>query len=97
MATRTPRRKRGWSLTQRLTLSLSAGALFVALVLGFLDLQMSQAQNRFHTDLEDWLATSVRDLGGEPIPSSAGVLAGPLGLTGRLTVWAQRPMRPEPR
>src|SRR5262249_19313498 len=32
-------------------------------VLGFLDLQMSQAQNRFHTDLEDWLATTVREIG----------------------------------
>jgi hypothetical protein len=35
-----------------------------SLVLGFLDLQMSQAQNRFHTELEDWLATTVHDLGG---------------------------------
>src|ERR671934_777228 len=35
------------------------------LVLGFLDLQMSQAQNRFYTELEDWLSTTVRDLGVE--------------------------------
>jgi hypothetical protein len=34
-------------------------------VLGFLDLQTSQAQNRFYTDLEDRLATTVRDLGVE--------------------------------
>ena len=33
------------------------------LVLGFLDLQTSQAQNRFYTELEDWLSTTVRDLG----------------------------------
>src|SRR5258707_9262704 len=32
-------------------------------VLGFLDLQTSQAQNRFHTEFEDWLATTVHDLG----------------------------------
>jgi hypothetical protein len=40
-------------------------------VLGFLDLQTSQAQNRFYTDLEDWLATTVRDLGTDahvPVP-----------------------------
>ncbi len=60
-----------------ISFSSSLFGLAGSLVLGFLDLQMSQAQNRFHTDLEDWLATSVRDLGGEPIPSSAGVLAGP--------------------
>src|SRR5262249_16499668 len=34
-----------------------------SVVLGFLDLQMSQAQNRFYTQLEDWLSTTVRDLG----------------------------------
>src|SRR5947209_9101876 len=60
-----------------ISFSSSLFGLAGSLVLGFLDLQMSQAQNRFHTELEDWLATSVRDLGGEPIPSSAGVLAGP--------------------
>jgi gamma-glutamyl:cysteine ligase YbdK (ATP-grasp superfamily) len=32
-------------------------------VLGFLDLQAGQAQNRFYTELEDWLSTMVRDLG----------------------------------
>jgi hypothetical protein len=44
-----------------------------SLILGFLDLQTSQAQNRFYTDLEDWLATTVRDLGVE----SSGGAAGP--------------------
>src|SRR5205809_800862 len=34
-----------------------------SLVLGFLDLQTSQAQNRFYTELEDWLSTTVHDLG----------------------------------
>ncbi len=33
------------------------------MVLGFLDLQASQAQNRFYTDLEDWLSTTVREMG----------------------------------
>ena len=32
-----------------------------SLVLGFLDLQTSQAQNRFYTNLEDWLATTVQE------------------------------------
>jgi hypothetical protein len=40
-----------------------------ALVLGFLDLQAGQAQNRFYTELEDWLASATRlssgTLGGE--------------------------------
>jgi hypothetical protein len=57
--------------------SSSLFGLAGSLVLGFLDLQMSQAQNRFHTDLEDWLATTVRDLGGDggvtAVPAAAGV------------------------
>jgi hypothetical protein len=43
--------------------SSSLFGLAGSLVLGFLDLQASQAQNRFYTDLEDWLSTTVRDLG----------------------------------
>ncbi len=42
--------------------SSSLFGLAGSLVLGFLDLQASQAQNRFYTDLEDWLSTNVRDL-----------------------------------
>jgi hypothetical protein len=45
-----------------ISFSSSLFGLAGSLVLGFLDLQMSQAQNRFHTDLEDWLATMVHDL-----------------------------------
>jgi hypothetical protein len=45
-----------------ISFSSSLFGLAGSLVLGFLDLQMSQAQNRFHTELEDWLATTVRDL-----------------------------------
>jgi biopolymer transport protein ExbB/TolQ len=43
--------------------SASLFGLAGSLVLGFLDLQISQAQNRFYTELEDWLSTTVRDLG----------------------------------
>src|SRR6266571_7930551 len=43
--------------------SASLFGLAGSLVLGFLDLQMSQDQNRFYTELEDWLSTTVRDLG----------------------------------
>jgi hypothetical protein len=43
--------------------SSSLFGLAGSLVLGFLDLQAGQAQNRFYTELEDWLSTMVRDLG----------------------------------
>jgi hypothetical protein len=46
-----------------ISFSSSLFGLAGSLVLGFLDLQMSQAQNRFHTELEDWLATTVHDIG----------------------------------
>src|SRR5215218_492613 len=48
-----------------ISFSSSLFGLAGSLVLGFLDLQMSQAQNRFYTDLEDWLSTTVRDLSGD--------------------------------
>ena len=38
-----------------ISFSSSLFGLAGSLVLGFLDLQASQAQNRFYTDLEDWL------------------------------------------
>lgn len=44
-----------------------------SLVLGFLDLQLGQAQNRFFIDLEDWLFASARGdrvSGGEGAPSA---------------------------
>ncbi len=40
-------------------------------MLGFLDLQSSQAQNRFYTELEDWLSTTVYDHAAEPIVAPA--------------------------
>ncbi|GLK70477.1 flagellar motor protein MotA [Ancylobacter dichloromethanicus] len=57
--------------------SSSLFGLAGSLVLGFLDLQAGQAQNRFYIDLEDWLSTTVEDLGTEaarargpvPVPS----------------------------
>ena len=60
-----------------ISFSSSLFGLAGSLVLGFLDLQMSQAQNRFHTDLEDWLATTVRDLGGDPGVPAIAAAAGP--------------------
>ena len=45
--------------------SSSLFGLAGSLVLGFLDLQAGQAQNRFYIDLEDWLSTTVEDLGIE--------------------------------
>ena len=39
-----------------------------SLMLGFLELQATQAQNRFFNELEDWLSGAVRLTGGEPGP-----------------------------
>jgi hypothetical protein len=57
-----------------ISFSSSLFGLAGSLVLGFLDLQASQAQNRFYTDLEDWLATTVREIGGgmEALPAPVG-------------------------
>ncbi|PWB63868.1 MAG: flagellar motor protein MotA [Bradyrhizobiaceae bacterium] len=52
--------------------SSSLFGLAGSLVLGFLDLQSSQAQNRFYMELEDWLSTTVRDLAIEADPRLAG-------------------------
>ena len=58
-----------------ISFSSSLFGLAGSLILGFLDLQSSQAQNRFYTDLEDWLASTVREYsGGEAAP--AGVPSG---------------------
>src|SRR5437764_9898081 len=48
-----------------ISFSSSLFGLAGSLVLGFLDLQTSQAQNRFYTELEAWLSPTVRDLGIE--------------------------------
>jgi hypothetical protein len=55
-----------------ISFSSSLFGLAGSLVLGFLDLQTSQAQNRFYTDLEDWLSTTVRDLGAAELGLAGG-------------------------
>ncbi|HXI08660.1 MAG: flagellar motor protein MotA [Bradyrhizobium sp.] len=57
-----------------ISFSSSLFGLAGSLILGFLDLQSSQAQNRFYTDLEDWLASTVREYGGD---DAAGASVGP--------------------
>jgi hypothetical protein len=59
-----------------ISFSSSLFGLAGSLILGFLDLQMSQAQNRFYIDLEDWLSTTVRDLGVEGDLRNVGAPAG---------------------
>ena len=58
-----------------ISFSSSLFGLAGSLILGFLDLQSSQAQNRFYTDLEDWLATTVRDLSAETQVSALAAAA----------------------
>jgi hypothetical protein len=57
-----------------ISFSSSLFGLAGSLMLGFLDLQSSQAQNRFYTDLEDWLATTVREYAGD---DTGGAAVGP--------------------
>ena len=57
-----------------ISFSSSLFGLAGSLILGFLDLQSSQAQNRFYTDLEDWLASTVREYSGETAPGASGDL-----------------------
>jgi len=59
-----------------ISFSSSLFGLAGSLILGFLDLQSSQAQNRFYTDLEDWLASTVREYSGEG--SAGGAASGEL-------------------
>jgi hypothetical protein len=64
-----------------ISFSSSLFGLAGSLVLGFLDLQSGQAQNRFYIDLEDWLSTTVRDLGaGTEAGASAGAAPGDMRL-----------------
>jgi hypothetical protein len=57
-----------------ISFSSSLFGLAGSLILGFLDLQSSQAQNRFYTDLEDWLASTVRGYSSESGSASGGEL-----------------------
>jgi hypothetical protein len=58
-----------------ISFSSSLFGLAGSLILGFLDLQTSQAQNRFYINIEDWLATTVQETGavggggGGPLPA----------------------------
>ncbi len=54
-----------------ISFSSSLFGLAGSLVLGFLDLQAGQAQNRFYNELEDWLSTTVT----EPVAETAGPVA----------------------
>src|SRR5213080_3747075 len=65
-----------------ISFSSSLFGLAGSLVLGFLDLQSSQAQNRFYTELEDWLSTTVYDHGAEPALAA--------GATGELNAAIER-------
>jgi hypothetical protein len=59
-----------------ISFSSSLFGLAGSLILGFLDLQSSQAQNRFYTDLEDWLASTVREYSGEGAGGGGGADGG---------------------
>src|SRR6476646_4564321 len=72
-----------------ISFSSSLFGLAGSLVLGFLDLQTSQAQNRFYTELEDWLSTTVRDLGVGGEPTAMGMPA-PAAFSGDLRVAIER-------
>jgi hypothetical protein len=56
-----------------ISFSSSLFGLAGSLVLGFLDLQSSQAQNRFYTELEDWLSTTVDDAAAAPSAAAGNV------------------------
>ncbi len=68
-----------------ISFSSSLFGLAGSLILGFLDLQASQAQNRFYTELEDWLSTTVRDLG-----DGGDMSAGNANISGELAVAIER-------
>lgn len=61
--------------------SSSLFGLSGSLVLGFLDLQVGRAQNRFYTEFEDWLS-GVTDTGDGALlpPASAATAYGPNGV-----------------
>jgi membrane associated rhomboid family serine protease len=59
-----------------ISFSSSLFGLAGSLVLGFLDLQAGQAQNRFYSELEDWLTTTVIETSPELIPPGGGEAGG---------------------
>jgi hypothetical protein len=56
--------------------SASLFGLSGSLILGFLDLQAGQAQNRFHNELEDWLAAAVSAADADAHDEAATVAKG---------------------
>jgi len=54
-----------------LSFSSSMFGLAGSLILGFLDLRASAAQNRFYNDLEDWLSTITDIAGADGVAASA--------------------------
>lgn len=70
-----------------ISFSSSLFGLAGSLVLGFLDLQTSQAQNRFYIDLEDWLATTVREFGGV---SETGSVGSGVNVSGEIRIAIER-------
>ena len=67
-----------------LSFSASLFGLAGSLVVGFLDLQAGQAQSRFYTELEDWLAISTTDAPAEG-PARSGTPQELMVALGRLT------------
>jgi hypothetical protein len=64
-----------------ISFSSSLFGLAGSLILGFLDLQAGQAQNRFYTELEDWLAMSSTDTGhATDLGGRAGMVSNDLAL-----------------
>ncbi|KQT88111.1 MotA/TolQ/ExbB proton channel family protein [Aurantimonas sp. Leaf443] len=61
--------------------SSSLFGLSGSLILGFLDLQLGRAQNRFYTELENWLS-SVTDVGSDMVMPPAGSHGGVANLPG---------------
>ena len=70
-----------------ISFSSSLFGLAGSLILGFLDLQAGQAQNRFYTELEDWLAMSSTDAAPSiDVGGRTGMLSNDLALAlNRLT------------
>ena len=62
-----------------ISFSSSLFGLAGSLALGFLDLQSSQAQNRFYMELEDWLSTIVTEAKVETVAGGVAVAGMPSG------------------
>jgi hypothetical protein len=69
--------------------SSSLFGLAGSLILGFLDLQAGQAQNRFYTSLEEWMSTVTRLGGGHAASVTEGETSAPAYLTALLEQTAE--------